>query len=99
MSYGKGMFAFFDGNQDEYRKSLRVADTYVGYTVRDITLDHVVLGEGSNTLTLAVGAVMRKARDGSWVESDENADFSSETVGSGNSSYVCPSSKRPARFL
>jgi len=85
MVYGKGMFAFFDGNNNDYRKSLQASGTIAGYTVQEITLTNVVLAEGSNTLSLAVGSVLRRARDGTWVQSDDGQDFSMQTPTSASS--------------
>jgi hypothetical protein len=76
MEYEKGTFAFFDGNNDDYRKSLQVGGSIAGYTVQRITLGGVSLTTGSNTLFLAVGAQMRRSSDGTWDLADEPQDFS-----------------------
>ncbi len=76
MEYAKGTFAFFDGNNDDYRKSLQLNGKIAGYTVQRITLGGVSLSTGSNTVFLAVGAQMRQSTDGTWEISDEPQDLS-----------------------
>lgn len=65
MSYRKGMFAFFSGTSDEYRKALQEGGTVAGYTVTHITFDGAELKNGEKTIELKVGAAMR-LEDGSW---------------------------------
>jgi hypothetical protein len=96
MVYDKGMFAFFDGNNDEYRKSLQAFGTIAGYTVQEITLTNVILAQGSNTLSLAVGSMMQRSRDGTWVQSDHSEDFSTPTDNSGSSASSTDSGAVPA---
>lgn len=79
MEYAKGTFAFFDGNNDDLRKSLQIGGKIAGYTVLQISLGGVKLTTGSNTLFLAVGAQMRQSSDGTWDLADEPQDFSSQT--------------------
>jgi hypothetical protein len=82
MVYDKGMFAFFDGNDDDYRKSLQAWGTIAGYTVRSISLTNVILAEGTNTFSLAVGGLMQRSPDGTWVQSGESIDFANSANGS-----------------
>lgn len=76
MEYGKGTFAFFDGNNDDYRKSLQINGKIAGYSIQQITLGGVSLSTGSNTVFLAVGAQMRQSTDGTWEVADEPQDLS-----------------------
>lgn len=67
MSYGKGMFAFFDGNNSELRQALAVSGSIAGYTVSEITLSEVTL-QGPHTnqvIVLKVGDSMRQVA-GAW---------------------------------
>jgi len=83
MEYGKGTFAFFDGNNDDYRKSLQVNGQIAGYTVQEISLGGVKLATGSNTVFLAVGAQMRRSSDGTWDLADEPQDLSNPADSAG----------------
>ncbi|HEY1787467.1 MAG TPA: hypothetical protein VGJ73_04895 [Verrucomicrobiae bacterium] len=60
MSYRKGMFAFFNGTSDEYRKALQQGGTIAGYTVGKITFDNVQLQSSGKTIEMKVGAAMRR---------------------------------------
>ena len=66
MNYQKGMFAFFDGNNSDYKKVLQANGQIAGYIVKDITRSGVVLaatGTNStqtNVLQLAIGAQLRQ---------------------------------------
>ena len=82
MEYGKGIFAFFDGNNDDYRKSLQVNGKLAGYTVETITLGGVQLVAGTNSVFLTVGAQMQQGTDGTWDKAEEPVDFSGRTDGS-----------------
>jgi hypothetical protein len=84
MEYGKGTFAFFDGNNDDYRKSLQVNGQIAGYTVQEISLGGVKLAIGTNTVFLAVGAQMRRSSDGTWDLADEPQDLSSQVDNGGS---------------
>lgn len=65
MSYRKGMFAFFDGTSDEYRKALQVGGTIAGsYTVTKIDFDGVELQGAGKKIEMKVGAAMRQEGDG-----------------------------------
>jgi len=64
MSYEKGMFAFFDGNQSDLRKVLYPSDTngIAGYTVAEITLTGVELqsADKKQTVQMKIGEMMRQ---------------------------------------
>lgn len=76
MSYEKGEFAFFDGNNDTLRKVLYATDTnrIAGYAVAEITHDAVQLqsADKKQTLQLKVGDVMRQNGD-TWELDRQNA--------------------------
>ena len=64
MSYEKGMFAFFDGNQPNLRKVLYQSDSnsIAGFTVAEITLAGVKLqtADKKQTVQLKIGDTMRQ---------------------------------------
>ncbi len=64
MSYEKGMFAFFDGNNSGLRKVLYQSDTnsIAGYTVAEITLTGVKLqsADKEQTVQMKIGEMMRQ---------------------------------------
>ena len=62
MSYEKGMFAFFDGNNAELRKVLPVSGDIAGHTVTEVTLTGVTLqsADKKETVQLKIGDMMRQ---------------------------------------
>lgn len=64
MSYRKGMYAFFNGTEDNYRKALQQGGTIAGFTVENITFDGVQLKSTGKTIDLKVGAALRREGDG-----------------------------------
>jgi hypothetical protein len=64
MSYEKGMFAFFDGNNSDLRKVLYPSDTngIAGYTVAEITPTGVKLqtADKKQTVQMKIGEMMRQ---------------------------------------
>jgi len=62
MSYEKGMFAFFDGNNAELRKVLPVSGDIAGHTVTEVTLTGVTLqsADKKETVQLKIGDLMRQ---------------------------------------
>jgi len=66
MSYGKGTFAFFDGNNSEYRKALQTSGQIAGYTVKEISLDSVKLEAGGKQIEMKVGAQLRQESRDEW---------------------------------
>ena len=100
MSYRKGMFAFFDGTSDDYRKALQKGGTIAGYTVAKIDFDGVQLQFSGKTIDLKVGAVMRKDGDawdldqtGEWNETAATeSEPASESTASDQTSTNLPSS-------
>ncbi|MGH8022080.1 MAG: hypothetical protein ACRED1_00750 [Limisphaerales bacterium] len=65
MSYRKGMFAFFNGTRDEYRKALQEGGIVAGFTVEKISFDGVQLQSSGRTIDMKVGAAMRR-EEGAW---------------------------------
>jgi hypothetical protein len=71
MSYQKGYFAFFSGNDDELKRVLPVSGKIAGYTVTRIAQGRALL-ETTNPaekLELKVGDVLRQ-ENGKWALSD-----------------------------
>jgi len=64
MSYEKGMFAFFDGNNSDLRKVLYQSGSagIAGYTVAEITLAGVTLqtADKKQTVRMKIGDMMRQ---------------------------------------
>jgi hypothetical protein len=71
MSYSKGKFAFFDGNNSDYRKVLEPGGSIAGYTVKDITNQTVTLAAGGKEIEMKVGSQMRNQNGGEWQLSAE----------------------------
>ena len=62
LSYEKGLFAFFSGNEPELKQILSANQVIAGYTVTEISLDSVKLvsADKKEQLELKVGDVMRQ---------------------------------------
>jgi len=66
MTYEKGMFAFFDGNNSDLKKILVLDGNIAGYTVKEITLTGVKLqGADKKEIEMKIGEQMRQ-EGGSW---------------------------------
>ena len=66
MSYFKGSFAFFDGSESGYRKSVKVGDKVAGFEIKTIGQDSAKLVAGTNTFELKVGTGMQREEEGDW---------------------------------
>jgi hypothetical protein len=66
MTYKKGMIAFFDGTDPDYRKVLAPNGVIAGYKVVAITLHGVKLESAGKTVEMKVGAQMRQEGKGEW---------------------------------
>ena len=79
MSYEKGMFAFFDGNQSELRKVLYQSDSnsIAGFTLAEITPAGVTLqtADKKQTVPLKIGDTMRQ-EGSSWQLAGQGGSFS-----------------------
>jgi len=66
MSYEKGLFAFFDGNNSDFRKVLSATQSIAGYTIASITPDSVRLesSDKKQTVDMKVGELMRHEDQG-----------------------------------
>jgi hypothetical protein len=91
MSYQKGMFAFFSGNDWSLRKILTTSNSIVNYTVTEITPAGVkIQGADKQEQVMKIGDQLRESNNG-WVlfaESDDSAGSGaaeSPTTGSDNS--------------
>jgi hypothetical protein len=62
MSYEKGMFAFFDGNNSDLRKVLSESGSIAGYTLTGITLTSVKLqtADKRETVRMKIGEALRQ---------------------------------------
>jgi hypothetical protein len=67
VDYSKGVFAIFDGSSSSYRKTVKMGDSFAGFKIKDVDLDHVTIGttNGADTV-LHVGTQMRRVDDGEW---------------------------------
>ena len=85
ISYPKGRFAFFNGNDSALRQVLQLSGTIAGYTVKEITLSQVTLEspDHKEKVFLKIGAGMRQ-QNGVWVLAapGEMAESSAETASS-----------------
>ena len=70
MSYEKGLFAFFDGNNSGLRRVLPVNASYQGYTIAKLAQGKVLLetADKSQQVVLNTGEIMRQ-QNGKWVKS------------------------------
>ena len=67
LSYEKGLFAFFGGNQSSFRKTLGPNDAIAGYRITEIGYDHVSLVVSNEPpITLPIGGQMRRDEQGPW---------------------------------
>ena len=65
MTYRRGMIAFFDGTDSDYRKVIAQNGVIAGYKVVEITLHGVKLESSGKTVEMKVGAQMRQ-EGGAW---------------------------------
>ena len=67
MSYNKGTFAFFNGNDSDLKQVLSLSGKVAGFTVRELTLSEVKLvsDDQKQTLKLKIGDVLRQ-ENGKW---------------------------------
>ena len=67
LSYAKGWFAFFNGNNSDLKKALAVHGEIAGYTVTAVTATGVTLENAGKkqTVVLKVGDLMRQ-ENGDW---------------------------------
>jgi hypothetical protein len=84
MSYEKGMFAFFDGNQSNLRKVLYQSDSnsIAGFTVAEITPAGVTLqtADKKQTVEMKIGKSMRQEGN-NWQLSDSGQSFAGASAG------------------
>ena len=69
MQYEKGLFAFFDSPDSDYRKALHVGDTIAQFTVASIMAGGVELTRDSKRISLAVGQQLHRPEGGQWTVS------------------------------
>ena len=90
MSYQKGLFVFFDGNNSDLKKILTGGGSIAGYTVGAITPNSVKLvGADKKEIELKLGDQMRQ-EGGNWQmagrsENVASSSASDRSVGSGGS--------------
>jgi hypothetical protein len=67
IAYDKGNFAFFEGSNSDYRKSVKAGDSIGGLKVAEVAPNHVTFeaGEGK-TLELPVGSQMKRTEGEEW---------------------------------
>jgi hypothetical protein len=81
MSYEKGDFAFFDGSNSDYRKTLKAGDKIAGHAIKSIHPSHVTLEWEGNALDVKVGQQLRREDEGAWQVSNRTEAFASSGVG------------------
>jgi hypothetical protein len=66
LSYQKGMFVFFDGNNSDLKKILAAGGSIAGYTVQEVTATSVkLLGADKKQIKMKLGDQMRQ-EGGNW---------------------------------
>ena len=75
MIYFKGTFAFFDGSESSYRKSLKVGEKVAGFEVKAIAQDGATLLVGTNAISLKVGAGMQREEEGEGQQTSNPGGF------------------------
>lgn len=66
MSYNEVRLAFFDGTSRDYIKALKPSEAIAGYTIKEVTPDHVKLESKGKQTDLRVGMQMRRQEEGEW---------------------------------
>jgi len=79
LSSEKGRLAFFDSSSSQYKKVLKPADTIVGFTIKDIALNHVTLESGGKATELRVGMRIRREDEGEWRVGGQTESLASST--------------------
>ena len=84
MSYEKGVFAFFDGNNPDLRKALTQSGEIAGYTVCEITPTGVKLqsADKKQTVEMKIGDIMRQEGT-DWLPAGNGALPAETTAGDG----------------
>ena len=92
MSYEKGAFAFFDGSNSEYRKTVKTGESIAGCKVAEVTQTNVTLEISGKTLTLEVGSQLKRQDDGEWQVNATVESFSSSGAASSSTPATSASS-------
>ena len=66
MQYEKGVFAFFDGTNPNYRKTLEADGAISEFKITGLTPNQVILHSGTNEFLLRVGMQVRREDEGDW---------------------------------
>jgi hypothetical protein len=92
MAYEKGMFAFFNGNNDELKQALSTDGKIAGYTVTDVSKGRTVIesADKKQKIELHIGDVMRQ-ENGKWELSGQG-----EVTGSSSSPSASSETASPA---
>jgi hypothetical protein len=87
MSYTKGMFAFFDGNQSNLRKVLTQSGNIANYTVIEVTQSGATLqsADKKQTLQLKIGDSVRQ-EGSTWLLAGAGQSYASSGFSEGESS-------------
>jgi hypothetical protein len=87
MSYQKGEFAFFSGNDEDLKKILTTSETIVGYTVTKITPNSVLMmGTDKKEFAMNVGDQLRESNEGWQLVTLADTAAGSGSAGSGTQS-------------
>jgi hypothetical protein len=99
MSYGKGTFAFFSGNGEDFKKILPVSGNIASYEVTAITMTGATLrGTDKKTVQLNIGDQMRQENNGWQLVAAADAGNSlsgSSASGAGEAPDAAPSAPSP----
>jgi hypothetical protein len=92
----RGVFAFFDGSEGDYRKALKTGATLAGFTVTEISTDSVKLERAGTTTELRVGSQMRREDEGQWQLNASGESFARATPAGGEANTASADSGEPA---
>lgn len=67
MIYEKGNFAFFDGSNSQYRKTLKPGDSIGAYKLTEVGPNQVKLSDDKQEWALKVGQELRRENEGEWI--------------------------------
>lgn len=84
MSYAKGDFAFFDGSDTNYRKTLQKDEKIAGHRIVEVAPKKVTLSMDGKNVTLSVGTQIKRVEEGPW-EVAKGSDKATSTSSTGSS--------------
>lgn len=97
MRYEKGRFAFFDGNDADFHKTLQITQNIAEYKILEIGYDSVKLAPTNGApFELKVGMQMKRVDAGPWSEAAASESFAPPPTSSSSSETVSKSNDAPS---